>query len=180
MVAANDETESGVQQPLVLTRWIDRVGAALVAPKLALAASDTQAGRGRASSDIALLLLIALIARETHLLVTAGWMLLDGEWAGAFTVLVTGAQKYLVVGVVLLLVGTVCLSLLAGRRRSMPDDFDLVCVTLVPLVVLELVNALIFELGVNLHPAGIVLGYGWFAFLWVLSYLQTRTRELAT
>lgn len=180
MAAVSDEAPSGAQAAPALTRWVHRIGAALVAPKLALAASDSQAGRGRASSDIALLLLLALIARETHLFVTAAWMLVDGEWAGAFTVLASGAQKYLLVGVVLLLGGTVGLSILAGRRRSIPDDFDLVCVTLIPLVVLELANALLFELGVNLHPVGAIVGYAWFALLWVLSYLQTRNRELAS
>jgi hypothetical protein len=176
-VAGKNEVESPAPP---LTRWVDRVGAALVAPKLALGASDSPAGRGRASSDIALLLLIALIARETHLFVTAGWMLKDGEWAGALTVLATGAQKYLVVGVILLLGGTIALSILAGRQRSIADDFDLVCVALIPLVVLELANALLFAFGINLHPVGIVIGYGWFAILWVLSWLQTRTRELAS
>jgi hypothetical protein len=178
VVAAEKSESDDASQP-ALARWIDRVGAALAAPKLALAVSDTPQGRGRASSDIALLLLIALVARETHLFVTAGWLLWDGEWAGAFMVLASGAQKYLIVGVILLLAGSVLLSLLAGRRRSIADDFDLVCVALTPLVALELANAFFFALGVDLHPAGIVIGYTWFAFLWILGLMQTRTRELA-
>jgi hypothetical protein len=122
-------------------------------------------------------LLIALVARETHLFVSAGWLLVDGEWSGAFMVLASGAQKYLIVGVILLLSGSVLLSIVAGRRRAIADDFDLVCVVLTPLVVLELANALFFALGVDLHSAGIIIGYTWFAFLWVFSLLQTRTRE---
>jgi hypothetical protein len=159
-----------------LPRWVDRVGAALVAPRVALASSDSPQGRGRASSDITLLLFFALLARETHLFASAGWMMVDGDWAGAFMILVSGAQKYLLVGVVLLLAGTIALWILAGRRRSMPDDFDLVCVTLTPLVVLELANALLFSLGLDIHPFGIVIGYTWFGLLWVLALLQARSR----
>ncbi len=180
--SAKDEPASSqalVSQSEVLARWVDRVGAALAAPRLALAASDSPAGRGRASSDITLLLFLALFVRETHLFASAGWMFVDGDWAGAFMVLVSGAQKYLLVAVVLLMVGTLVLWILAGARRSMADDFDLVCVTLTPLVVLELVNAILFELGFDLHPAGIVIGYTWFAALWVLSLLQARSRSEA-
>lgn len=179
MVAAEKRSETRSADSPALARWIDRIGAALAAPKLALSVSDTPAGRGRASSDVVLLLLIALVARETHLFVTAGWLLVDGEWGGAFMVLMGGAQKYLIVGVILLLAGSVLLSILAGRRRSIGDDFDLVCIALTPLVVLELANALLYAAGLDLHPLGIVIGYSWFAYLWVLGLLQTRTRELA-
>ena len=41
---------------------------------------------------------------------------------------------------------------------------------------LELANALLFELGLNIHPVGIVVGYGWFGALWILSLFQARRR----
>lgn len=116
------------------------------------------------------------MARETHLFASSGWMILDGDWAGAFTVLLTGAQRYLLVGILLLLAGTAALWILAGRKRSMADDFDLVCVTLTPLVAVELLNALLFELGLNIHPGGIVVGYTWFGLLWMLALVQARSR----
>jgi hypothetical protein len=179
VAAERSKEEPSASQPVVLDRWVDRVGAALAAPRLALAASDSPEGRGRASSDITLFLFLALLARETHLFASSGWMLVDGDWAGAFTVLLSGAQKYLLVGILLLLVGTFALWVMAGQRRSLADDFDLICVTLTPLVVMELVNALFFELGLNIHPAGIVLGYTWFGLLWMLALLQARSRDEA-
>jgi hypothetical protein len=174
--AARSKDEATTSQTAVLGRWLDRVGAALAAPRLALSSSDSPAGRGRASSDITFLLFIALFVRETHLFASSGWMLVDGDWAGAFMVLITGVQTYLLVAVVLLMAGTLALWILAGSKRSMADDFDLVCVCLTPLVVLELANALLFELGLNIHPVGIVVGYTWFGVLWILSLLQARSR----
>ena len=177
MAAGNAETREACRQAQVLRRWPDRIGAALAAPKLALAASDSPEGRGRASSDITLLLLVALVVRETHLFGSAGWMIVDGDWAGAFMVLIAGAQKYLLMSIILLLAGSFALWILAGKRRSLADDFDLVCVTLIPLVMLELVNALLYEVGLNIHPVGIVVGYAWFATLWVWALLQARSRR---
>jgi hypothetical protein len=171
--------EPDTTEHVVLSRWVDRVGAALAAPRLALASSDSAAGRGRASSDITLLLFLALFVRETHIFASSGWMIVDGDWAGAFMVLVAGLQRYLLVAVVLLIVGTLALWILAGRRRSMADDFDLLCVSLTPLVVLELANALLYKVGLDIHPVGIVVGYGWFGVLWVLSLLQARSRDEA-
>jgi hypothetical protein len=161
-----------------LTRWVDRVGAALVAPRRALAASDSPEGRGRASSDITALLFLALLAVETHLFVKAGWLLYDGQWGGALVELLNGMQKCLLVAVIVLLAGSALLSLLGGRRRSIADDFDLVCVCLTPLVVVELVNALFVLAGVlAAHQVLVVIGYGWFAILWILSLQQIRRRE---
>ncbi len=179
-MAASAEPKTTAKQAPVLKRWFDRIGAALVAPRLALAVSDSSEGRGRASSDITLLLFVALIARETHLFASAGWMIVDGDWAGAFMVILSGAQKYLLMAIVLLMAGSIALWILAGKRRSMADDFDLVCVTLTPLVILELVNALLFELGLNIHPVGIVIGYAWFGTLLLLALLQARSRKVAT
>ena len=162
-----------------LPRWIQRIGAAVVAPRLAMSASDRPEGSGRSSSDIVLLLFVAIVAIETKLFATAGWMLADGDWSGAFTVLVVGARDRLVGPIVLLLAGTVALTIVAGRRRSASDDFDLVCVALIPLVVVELVNSLLFRAGVDARALGVVVGYAWALGLWGLAYLQTQKREIA-
>lgn len=176
MVAANAKQAGSAAEATALPRWLDRVGAALASPRLALSSSDSPAARGRASSDITLLLFVALVARETQLFASAAWMLVDGDWAGAITVILAGAQKYLLVAILLLLAGAGALWILSGKRRSMADDFDLICVCLIPLVVIEIANALLFAFGLNIHPAGIVVGYAWFALLWGLAFLQTRSR----
>ncbi len=159
-----------------LGSWLARIGAALAAPRLALAASDGPDGQGRSSSDITLLLLLAVVAIKTELFAIAGWMLSDCDYHGAFTVLMVGAREHLIVPICILLVGSIALSLVAGRRRSLARDFDLVCVALTPLVVLEVLNALALRAGVDLHSPIVAVGYGWALSLFVLAVVTARAR----
>ena len=161
-----------------LPRWMDRIGAAVVAPRTALAISDTAEGRGRASSDVAILLLLALVAVETSLFAMAGWSIWDGDWSGALTVIMVGAKQRLAMPIVLLFGATVALTIIAGRRRSPADDFDLVSVALVPLVLVELLHTLLAAAGLDIRFALIYFGYGWSVVLWGLAYLQTRSRSV--
>lgn len=167
-----------VESEPVLGSWLARIGAALVAPKLALAASDGPSGQGRSSSDITLLLLLAVVALKAELFVISGWMVSGGDYQGALTVLMVGAREHLITPIVMLLVGSVVLSLLAGRRRSLARDFDLVCVALAPLVLIEILNALAVHAGLNVHSASVIVGYTWGGCLFVLAVLQARSREL--
>lgn len=142
--------------------------------------SDTPEGQGRAASDTTLLLLLTILAVETKLVVSVFLMLRYGEWQAAISTLVGGARDLLAMPVVVLLGGSVLLTLSAGRRRRPADDFDLTCVALTPLVLLELVNALLIKLGLDLKLVLVYIGYSWFAALLVVAYRQTRRRERRT
>ncbi len=173
-----------VESEKALGRWLVRIGAALAAPRLALAASDSPEGQGRSSSDITVLLLLAVVVLKTELFAMAGWMVGDGDFRGALTVLMVGAREHLIMPIILLLVSSVVLTVLAGRRRRIASDFDLVCVALTPLVVIELVHALAHAVlpytGFDLHTASVVVGYSWSAGVMVLAFMQTRSRALDT
>ncbi len=157
-----------------------RIGAALAAPRLALKASDSPAGQGRSSSDITLLLLLTVAVLKTELFSMAGWMVGDGDYVDALTVLLVGAREHLIMPIILLLVGSVVLTLLAGRRRAVASDFDLVCVALTPLVAVELVHSLFQFTGLDVHLISVVIGYSWSALLMVLALMQARSRPLKT
>lgn len=156
------------------------MGAAIAAPRVAMAASDTPAAQGRASSDIAILLLLAVLAVETRLMAISGWMIVDGDWSGAITVFLVGARQHLTMPIILLLGASVVLTIFAGKRRRISDDFDLVSVALIPLVVVELLNSALFLMGLDVHQIAVYLGYTWAAGLLVVAYLQTRKRSLPT
>ena len=172
MAVVNENTQLG--------RWLDRVGAAVAAPTLALASSDAVGNGGRASSDVTLLLLVALFAVETKLFFSAGWMMADGDISGGFSLILMSAHDQLVLSIVLLLAGSALLTIMAGRRRSLSDDFDLMCVALMPLIVIEVANSLVFAVGLDIHQAIAIVGYGWTALLFVLAYRQTQSRSLAS
>ncbi len=160
-----------------LERWVDRMGAALIAPRYAMSVSDTPAGQGRASSDLAILLMLAVFAVETQLLATSGWMLLDGDWMGAVMVFLVGARQHLSMPIILLLGASVVLTIVAGKKRRISDDFDLASVALVPLVFIELLHAIVFRIGYETHSIAVYIGYSWSAGLLGLAYLQTRKRS---
>lgn len=141
-----------------------------------MAASERPAGQGRSASDIALLLVLAVVALETKELITAGWLLTDGE-LGGLNMIVVAAQNHLIMPVIVLLGASVGLSVLAGRRRNFSADFDLACVALVPLVAIEIANRLLFLAGLNAHNVFVVIGYGWYGALMIVAYLQTQQRE---
>lgn len=167
-----------VESNKALGHWLTRIGAALVAPRLALRASDSPTGQGRSSSDITLLLLLAVVVLKTELFSMAGWMVGDGDYRGAFTVLMVGAREHLIMPIILLLAGSVVLSILAGRRRALASDFDLVCVALTPLVAVELVHALVAKAGLDIHTISVAIGYSWSAALMLLALQQARRRPL--
>ncbi len=166
-----------VESDARLGRWLARIGAALAAPRLALAASDSPEGQGRSSSDSTLLLLLAVVALKTELFVISGWMVADGDYQGALTVLMVGAREHLIMPIIVLLVSSIVLSIVAGKRRSLARDFDLVCVALTPLVILEVLYALLLHAGLDLHLPSVVLGYGWAGALFVLAVMQSRSRS---
>ncbi len=153
------------------------MGAALIAPARAMAASDTPAGQGRSSSDVAILLLLAVLAVETRLVAISGWMMVDGDWGGAITVFLVGARQHLTMPIVLLLGASVFLTVVAGRRRRVSDDFDLVSIAIIPLVFVELLNSTVFLLGADIHTFAGYVGYAWALVLLGVAFLQTRKRE---
>lgn len=158
---------------------LERLGAALIAPRRALAGAET--GGGRAPGDLALLFVLGFVALHVDRLVTAGWLVVDGEVSVAIQTVLVAASHDLSVPLMILFFAGAVLTAVAGRRRSIGADFDLVCVAFIPAVVVHLAGALIDALSIvpetALSIAVTAVAYTWTAALWVLAYLQTRTRR---
>lgn len=154
----------------------ERVGAALASPRLAMRHSDSPRGVGRASSDIAILLVLALLAVETRLLASCGWMIIDGDIRGALMMFMVGARDHLAMPILILLGGSALMSIAAGKKRHLSNDFDLACVALTPLVFVELVHTLLGFAGLFFHRPAQVVGYTWFVGLLVVAWQQARSR----
>lgn len=163
--------------------FVQRIGAALVAPRAALAASDSERGQGRAPGDLVLLLALGFAAQQTAAIVSAGWMALEGAVGAAVGVLVQLAGRDLAPPLLLLLASAAALAVLAGRRRRPGADFDLACVAFVPAVVVHIAAALVERLGAGgawLRVGTSALAYGWAAAVLVLAWQQTRARDRET
>lgn len=160
--------------------FAERIGAALVAPRAAVAAADSARGQGRAPGDLVLLLALGFVAQQTARITTAVWIAVDGSFGAALGVLVQLAGRDLAPVLLLLLGAAAALTVLAGRRRSPGADFDLACVAFVPAAVVHIAAALLGRLGAGgegLRLATSVVGYGWAAVLLVLAWQQARRRE---
>jgi len=129
--------------------FVDRVGAALVAPRRALAAADAGVG---GMPDALLLVLAKIICTETPLLVASLWSLVVIGPGAMFATLaarlgaVVGTDLFLLAG------GGIVVTLLAGRRRDATRDFDLAAVAWIPVLAVDTAATLVTRL------AGIELG----------------------
>lgn len=161
--------------------FIDRIGAALVAPRRALIAADAEADAGKTGSDAATLIVLAILAVHTREVVAAGWLAKTDGVLVAITVLATSLSAALLSSLAFLFFSGLALTVLAGRRRSVGRDFDLACVAFVPLATVELVAALVFR-AADIAQGGMtsniatVIAYGWALAVLALGLQIARSR----
>jgi hypothetical protein len=117
-------------------KWVDRLGAALLAPKKAFAEAD--AGRGGAP-DAALLLALAFVCAELRVLVQAIWTALVVGLGAGLSLLLGRLLDFAGDALVVWGLSGLAITLAAGRKRSPSRDFDLAGVAFVPYLVLRLI-----------------------------------------
>ena len=161
--------------------WMERLGAALVAPTRALAASDSEAGAGRAPADLAVLVLAGFMAVSLPRLVKAGWLVVEGAAMDGVHMILADLSGALMAPLVFVVVAGAALTVLAGRHRSTAADFDLACVAGVPLAAIPPLVQLAHRLGAGgplLATAATWTAYGWGGALVALGIRQARRRRL--
>ena len=159
--------------------WMERLGAALVAPTRALAASETGAGSGRAPADLAVLILAGFMASRLARMAKAGWLVADGSGIDGVHMLLAELSGTLMAPLVFVVAGGVAVAMLAGPRRSLAADFDLACIAAVPLAAVPPVMHLALRLGLSsptVFAAASWASYAWGAGLLVLAVRQARRR----
>ncbi len=162
--------------------FIERIGAALLAPREAVAAADEKAAsEGRTGSDVALLIGLGFAAVYTHVVVAAVWLAIDESFVNALVVLFNALARNAANDLAFVFVSGIALTLAAGRRRSFGRDIDLAFVAYVPIALVRLAAELSLTLaGVavssTLSIAVAVLAYGWAALVLYFAWQQTRSR----
>jgi hypothetical protein len=158
-----------------------RIGAALIAPRSALATSDSPMGAGKAATDFAVLVLLTAAALHARELTTVLWLFRDGEISAGLSALLSVLARDLSTPLVMLLLATIALTAAAGSRRDPSRDFDLACISFIPLIFLEALLELLRHLigPQELLGKGIAwLGYLWAGAILVLAWRQIRRRTL--
>lgn len=163
------------------TGWMERLGAALACPTRALAASDSEAGAGRAPADLAVLVLAGFMATSLARLVKAGWLVAEGAAMDGVHMILADLSGALMTPLIFVVAAGAALTVLAGRHRSVAADFDLACVAGVPLAAIPPLVQLLHRLGAGgpaLATAATWVGYGWGGALVALGIRQARRRRL--
>jgi thiol-disulfide isomerase/thioredoxin len=161
--------------------WLARIGLAVVDPRWALAIAADRRNAGRSGSDLIAAIAMVLVATRLRGLATAAW--LGTEVAPGFGVraamrVLTGA---LTVDLGLLLVGALAVFALAGARRNLGRAFDLACVALVPLVLVDLAATVALRgAGIDAVPPALGWGlsavsFGWMGALIALAIRPARS-----
>jgi thiol-disulfide isomerase/thioredoxin len=159
--------------------WLGRIGLAIGHPRWALAIAADRRHVGRSGSDLIAAIAVLLAATQLRGLATAVW--LGSEVAIGFGLraairVVTGA---LTVELGLLLVGALAVFALAGARRHLGRAFDLACVAVLPVVLVDL-GALVLAQVAGLElPIGLswllrVLSFAWMGALIALAIRPAR------
>ena len=158
--------------------FIDRVGAALVAPRRALAAAE--GGRG-GLPDAVLLLVLKLLCFETQALVVGLWSFVAVGPGVALRALVAHVSTALGTDLVLLVAAGAVVTVLAGRRRNPARDFDLGAVAWVPVLAVDTIASLAARLaGVEVGPTAAsvlwLVALGWMGLVLSLAVETARGR----
>lgn len=163
--------------------FIERIGAALVAPRQALAEADEPDAAGRAGSDIAALIGLVFLATHTREIVYAMWVGAAESVRAGVLGLAGALSRAIAMDLAALFIAAFGLTIAAGRKRAMGRDFDLVCVAFVPLITVRLAA----ELGIQLTGAEVsdsletlvaTAAYGWAAAVLFLAWQTARARAI--
>lgn len=156
--------------------WLTRIGLAIGRPRWALAIAADRRYAGRSGSDLIAMLAVLLAATQLRWLAAAAWLggAVDaGLGLRAAMRVLTGA---LTIDLGALLIGALVVFALAGRRRNLGRAFDLACVAVLPLVMVQLVATVLSAAGLAL-PAVLSwpLALGWMGALIALAIGPARS-----
>lgn len=160
--------------------FVDRVGAALVSPRAALAETDRGVG---GSADVFKLLLLKFVCAEAKAIVAAFWTMAVVGVGDGFTTLLNRLAEAVGSDLVLILVGAVVVIAAAGKKRSPGRDFDLAATAWIPALILTTLASLVQALMDATWPAAVVQGVASAALFWmtvmIVLAVQTARRRSA-
>lgn len=158
---------------------IARLGAALLAPRAALANAAQPAASGRAGTDVVILVALIYAVTHTDVMVGSAWVALSGDVAGGLMSLLNSVAMSAKSSLVFVLIASVLVHLGSGRSRSFGRDIDLACVAFVPIAAVAVAGDLVARLyGRPPSPWATTLasylGYLWAAGLVVVAIMGSR------
>ncbi len=155
-----------------------RAGAAIVAPRLALAAADRGDG---GAPDALRLLLLKFVAAETRTIVAALWATLVNGPSVGLPPLLARVSAAVGTDLLMILIAGLVITVAAGRKRSPSRDFDLAVVAWIPVLLVTGLASLaqvLFDIQLPAAAAYVITGLaiGWMLTLVALAIRTARRR----
>jgi len=146
--------------------FVERIGAAIVRPRAALAVAGDRKHAGRSGSDLLLLIVALLLATQLRRLVTAVWLGAAIEPTLGVRAVVQTLTDTLVVDLGFLVIGAVIIYAASGKRRDLGRAFDFACVAVLPLLFVDFAASLVVY-AVQLEvPRTVMWGLSGIAYVW--------------
>ena len=161
---------------------VERIGAALVRPRAALAVAGDRRNAGRSGSDLLVAILVLLFATQLRALVAATWLGVVVDASLGVRALVQTLADALVVDLGFLVVAAAAVYLASGAQRELGRAFDFACVAALPLLFVDLAASVVVYAGDLTVPRTVMwllsfASYAWTAALVVLACVEARRAE---
>ncbi|MGN6108326.1 MAG: TlpA family protein disulfide reductase [Kofleriaceae bacterium] len=159
--------------------WLARIGLAIANPRWALAVASDRRYAGRSGTDLIALIAIVVVATQARALFASGWLASElGLGLGARGVMRVLTQT-LTVDLGFLVLGALVLWVGGGPKRHLGRAFDLACVAVVPLLVVQLgatvaVRAIGLEVPRAIGWALSAVSWGWAGALIAIAWRPMR------
>jgi thiol-disulfide isomerase/thioredoxin len=162
--------------------FVERIGAAIVRPRAALAIAGDRRHAGRSGSDLLLAIIVLLVATQLRWLVASIWLGVVVDGALGARALVQTLTDALVVALGFLVVGAAVIYAASRPKRELGRAFDFACVAVLPLLFVDLVATTVVYAGELSVPRTIMwvlsfISYAWTAALIVLACFEVRRKE---
>jgi thiol-disulfide isomerase/thioredoxin len=173
-------TAPGTVSPGLFTR----LGLAIVRPSWALTLAADRRHVGRSATDLLAAIGLVIAATQLRWLVSAVWLgkAVDVGLGVSTAIEVLTHTHVLTMDLALLVLGTLILFAAGGSRRNLGHAFDLACVTVLPLLYVELAATVVSQL-VGVTGAPLLIDWGWrgvaCAWMGALIALAIRPSRLA-
>jgi thiol-disulfide isomerase/thioredoxin len=163
-------------------KLVDRIGAAVVRPREALAVAGDRRHAGRSGSDLLVAIIVLLLATQLRALVAATWLGVVVDGSLGVRAFVQTLTDTLVVNLGFLVVGAAAIYIATGAQRELGRAFDFACVAVLPLLFVDLAASVVVHAADLAVPRAVMWllslsSYAWTAVLIALACVEARRKE---
>lgn len=158
---------------------LDRIGLAMVKPRIALLLAADRSNAGRAGTDIIALVAVFLVATQLRWIVSAIWLGVAVDPMLGIRAMTHVLTRVLTPELGALVIAAMVVWAASGRRRDLGQAFDVACVAVLPGVVVHMVAQVLVDMSRQSVPNALrwavdAVAGGWMVVLVVFAIAVCR------